>query len=99
MTPNLFSFFHQKILDLHETFSQRISQGRRVPAVVRRLIDEIFVSPVISNVLLGKRWDLPFNTVKGGILKLEKMGILTEVSGKRRNKLYASKELLDILIK
>lgn len=89
----------QKILDLHETFSQRINQRRKSSDIVHRLIDEIFVSPVISNALLSKKWDLPFNSVKGGILKLEKMGILTEVSGKRRNKLYASKELLNILIK
>jgi Fic family protein len=89
----------QKILNLYEKFSQRISQGRKRSDIDRRLIDEIFVSPVISNALLSKKWGLPFNSVKGGILKLEKMGILTEVSGKRRNKLYASKELLDILIK
>ncbi len=46
-----------------------------------------------------RKWDVPFNTPKNGVLALEKLGILEEATGRRRNKLFASRTLLDILTK
>ncbi|MCL5021894.1 MAG: Fic family protein [Nitrospirae bacterium] len=89
----------KKILALHDEYSQRINKARRVPEIVHKLLDEIFTSPVVSISVLTRKWDASFNSLKGGVIKLQDLGILKEVTGKRRNKLFASQALLDILIK
>jgi len=89
----------RKILALHDEYSQRINKAKRIPEIVHKLLDEIFTSPVVSVSVLTKNWDVSFNTLKSGVIKLQDLGIVKEVTGKRRNKLFASQALLDILIK
>ena len=89
----------KRILELYEKYTNLINKTARVSEIVHKLLDEIFISPVVATSTLSKKWGVQFNSVKKGIMQMKKLGILHEITGKQRNKLYASKELLSIILK
>jgi len=89
----------KNILDLYDKYMQIINKAKRVPDITHRLLEETFTSPLISISRLSKQWRASFNSVKTGVLRMESLGILQEITGKRRNKLYTSNELLKLIIK
>lgn len=89
----------KRILELYGKYTNLINKTARVSEIVHKLLDEMFISPVVATSTLSKKWGVQFNSVKKGVMQMEKLGILQELTGKQRNKLYASKELLDILLK
>ncbi|MBI4683986.1 MAG: Fic family protein [Nitrospirae bacterium] len=87
----------KKILTLHAEYQTLLEETRKVPESAHRLIDEIFVNPVISISGVSKKWKISFNSVKTGVLRLVSIGILHELSGKKRNKLFIAPKLLKLL--
>ncbi|MBW2001120.1 MAG: Fic family protein [Deltaproteobacteria bacterium] len=87
----------KKIIELHEEYRCRLETTKKIPEASYRLIEEIFVSPVLSITGLSKKWNMPFNSVKTGVLRLVKIGILREATGRKRNKLYAASDLIKLL--
>ena len=87
----------KKIIDLHTEYQNKLEKTKKIPESAHRLIDEIFLNPVISISELSKKWNLQFNTVKRGVQRLAKIGILQEVDGKKRNKLFIASELMQLL--
>jgi Fic family protein len=61
------------------------------------LINEIFSNPVISISGLSKKWKVPYNSIKTGVERLVKIGILREETSRRRNKLFLAPRLMDLL--
>jgi hypothetical protein len=55
-------------------------------------------SIVVSIAALSKQWNIAYTSVKHGVKNLERLKIISEVSGKQRNKLYVSDELLKIIL-
>jgi len=89
----------KKILDLHVKYQQRLNRTKYIPDTAYRLINEIFSYPVISISRLSKKWKLPFNSIKTGIIRLIKIGILREAPlNTKRNKLFIAPELMDLLV-
>lgn len=89
----------RRILDLHARYRHLVETGRKVPKSAHRLIDEIFIIPVVSIAALSRKWGIPFNSVKTGVLRLEKLGILRETTGRRKNRMFVATELMQILTK
>lgn len=87
----------EKIIELHAEYRLRLEATKKIPESAYRLIEEIFIGPVLSITGLSKKWNMPFNSVKTGVLRLVNIGILREATGKRRNKLYVASELIDLL--
>ena len=87
----------QKLLDLQSKY-RALTTVRRVPKVVNRLIDYLFASPVISTSALSKVWEVPFPTVQRGVNYLIEKGVLREITGGRRNRLFAAHEISDIIM-
>jgi len=87
----------KKILALHAEYQNKLEKTKKIPESAHRLIDEIFLNPVISISELSKKWNLQFNTVKRGVQRLAKIGILQEVDGRKRNKLFIAPELMNLL--
>lgn len=86
-----------KILRLHTEYQEILTGSKRVPESAHKLIDEIFINPVISISGLSKKWNMPFNSVKTGVLRLVEMGILHEATERKRNKLFIAKKLMNLL--
>lgn len=87
----------KKILDLHVEYQRTLEKTKKIPESAHRLIDEIFLNPVISISGLSKKWRMPFNSVKTGVLRLIEIGILKEVVGRKRNKLFTAPKLMELL--
>ena len=87
----------QKLLDLQEQY-KNVATGRQVPKSVIRLIDHLFTRPIISISELSKTWKMPFPTVQRGVNYLVEKGILKEITGGRRNRLYVADEILNVVM-
>ncbi|MDH5466524.1 MAG: Fic family protein [Candidatus Aminicenantes bacterium] len=87
----------KKLLELHTEYLHNLEQTQKIPDTARRLINEIFLNPVVSISQLSKKWKKPFNSVKVGVQRLLELGILEQIEGRRRNKLYVATKLMKLL--
>ncbi|MDI6734936.1 MAG: Fic family protein [bacterium] len=87
----------KKIIELNAEYKKRLEVTKKVPQTAQRLIDEIFLNPVISISAVSKKWKVPFMSVKRGVERLVEIEILKEVSGKERNRFFVADKLLKVL--
>jgi len=87
----------EAILGLHARFRGMLT-GKRISQATVRLVDRLFVNPVVSVKKLADEWNVHHATVQRAVTHLERLGVLREVTGRRRNRLYVASELLDVLI-
>ncbi len=87
----------QKLLDLQSKY-RKLATGQRVPKVVNHLIDYLFANPIISISALSKAWKITYSTVQRGVGYLIEKGILREITGQRRNRLFVADEILNIIM-
>ena len=87
----------QKLFALQNGYKE-IAVGQRVPKVVNPLIDYLFASPIISISALSKTWEITYSTVQRGVNHLIEKGILKEVTGGHRNRLFVAHEIYNIIM-
>jgi Fic family protein len=87
----------KKILTLYNEYKNMLEKTKKIPESSRKLIEEIFLNPLLSISGLSKKWDMPFNSVKTGVLRLVKIGILSELPGRKRDKLFVATKLMKLL--
>jgi Fic family protein len=87
----------KKILALHSEYQKMLKRMKKVPESAYRLMDEIFVNPIISISTLSKKWKLPYASVKVGVGRLVKVGILREQTGIKRGRLFLAPKLIELL--
>jgi len=59
----------------------------------------MFSLPIISNKEIMKKLDISFNSANRLIRSLTKLGLLNEITGFSRNRLFVLKEYLDLFNK
>jgi Fic family protein len=62
-----------------------------------QLIDELASNPYLTIKGAANKLKIAFTTVQRAIEKLEKKGIVTEVTGGRRDRVFCAKAILDVL--
>ena len=87
----------QKLIALQNRY-RALATGRKVPKVVNRLIDYLFANPYISVSQLSKAWGMAFPTVQRGVDYLVEKGILGEITGGRRNRLFVAHEIFNTIM-
>ena len=87
----------QKILTLREQYRELV-MGPRVPSVVNPLIEHLFSTPIISVSEISKEWKENFTTVQRSVNYLVEKGILREMTGQQRNRLFIADEILNIIM-
>lgn len=87
----------KRILELNADYHNQIAQAKSVPETARRIVDEVFANPFVSITVLSKKWELSFNSVKNGVTRLVELGILEELPGRQRNRLFVAKKLMELL--
>lgn len=88
----------QKILRLRTEVEQKIlTLGKRVPNA-RAALDVLYCQPFISAVDLELALKISTPTANALIRDLEKLGILTEMTGQLRGRTYAFKPYLNIFL-
>jgi Fic family protein len=85
-----------KIIVLYNELKIKINSINSVYAI--NLLDVIFTNPIISFASVKKRLKTKsYQTIYNLLTKFVKIGILKEVSGKKRNRIYVFQQLLNIL--
>jgi Fic family protein len=72
-------------------------QTARTSALVPRLIDFLLFSPVLTAPFLAKHFKITQRAAQLNIDKLIAKGILKEVTGQQRNRMYVAEEIISIL--
>lgn len=62
-----------------------------------RLIDQLAANPFITTIQAADAMKVSFATMQRAIDRLEKLHIVREVSGSKRNRVYCAKDILEIL--
>jgi Fic family protein len=74
-----------------------IREQGRVAATLSQLHDALLHRPIATAGWLQRHTGLAPATIQSGLQKLEKLGVLQELTGKQRNRIYAYGEYLGIL--
>jgi Fic family protein len=72
-------------------------QSARSSATLLRLLELVFVNPYVTIPLIAKKLGITFPTAQRAIDGLVQAGILEEISGRQRNRVYMAGELLRLL--
>jgi Fic family protein len=85
-----------KILDLQKKYRQQL-QKESVSMPVFQLLDMLFLNPFVSLPGISDYLKITWPTAKASVERLVKLGILKEVSGRKRSRIYCAEKLLNIL--
>jgi Fic family protein len=86
----------RRMLALHEEYRQRLLQSKAPPSV-QRLVEQLFASPATTVARAAMMLDLTPMTATRAIQVLVQHGILREVTGRRRDRLYLADEIVDAI--
>lgn len=86
----------KQIQDLQTEWREKL-QRARVSGLVLGIIDALFEQPVTSANDIMKRFQVTHQAAMKALLRLEKMKILREVTGKARNRLYLAADIFRIV--
>ncbi|CAN5165223.1 Fic family protein [soil metagenome] len=65
--------------------------------IPNQLIDRLASNPFITTNQAAESFEVSYTTMQRAIEKLAKLGIIKEISGSKRNRIYCAKEILAIL--
>jgi len=85
------------ILDLNDEIQNMVRTAGNAPRHTLRIVDRLFRNPVVVVSNLAKELGLKYPSVQRGIDFLQALGVLEEVTGQRRNRLYRSPRMINIL--
>lgn len=87
----------RRIITLMESDRRKIEQIGRPAASALRVHQYVQIHPILSIASAAEKVGVSFPTAAAAVDHLSRLGILREISGKRRNRLFAYGEYLDIL--
>ena len=83
----------EAILALYEQRRHELSEAKRVPRAAAGLLDAFFASPMLSIPQYCARAGESFPVVSKGIEFWQKRGLVTEITGNQRNRIFAAREI------
>lgn len=72
-------------------------QTARTSALLLKLVDELFRNPFVNLASVRRLLDVQAQSAQNNIDQLIHRGILTEITGQKRNRIYAGRQVLRIL--
>lgn len=87
----------RRILTLMESDRRKIEQIGRPATSALRVHQYVQIHPILSIASAAEKVGISFPTAAAAVDHLSRLGILREISGKRRNRLFAYGAYLDIL--
>jgi Fic family protein len=82
--------------DLQGAWRERL-QEERAPGWYLGLIDKLFEQPVLSSGDVQEHFDVTHPTAMSALRRFEEMGILREMTGRQRSRVYAAEAVFDLL--
>lgn len=88
----------RQLMDLQQEYHKIVHITKR-SALQIRLVDLLVERPVITTVFVSKHFNVTYPTAKNNIARLIRVGILREVPGARRHRIYIAEKVLEIINK
>ena len=85
-----------RLLDLREDYRTRVQAARRSVLLVS-LIDELFASPYLTVPIAAGRLNVTQRSASLNISKLVDLGILVEITGRQRYRVFEAREVVQML--
>jgi len=85
----------KSLMDLHERYLGIALQARSAAAA--RLVDLLFRRPFVTSAIVKQELGSSDSTTRLLLERLLKAGVLTEITGQRRNRVFAAKEIIAAL--
>jgi Fic family protein len=86
-----------EILRLFDTDRKRIASLKQQANAPLRVHEVLQKKPIVSIGTVGEELSMSIPTVTNGMRRLEKMGIIREITGGKRNRYYMYQQYVDIL--
>ncbi len=86
----------ERLGQLRSAYRERLRTERAAGRLLQTL-DVLFERPILNIRQLEAALDVPYRTAQRYIERLEEIGILREVTGQARNRLYRADEIMDNL--
>ncbi|MCL4782742.1 MAG: Fic family protein [Bryobacterales bacterium] len=87
----------RRIVALMEADRRKVEQVGRASATLLRVHHSIQTHPIASIAAIAGNVGVSFPTAAAAVEQLSRLGILREISGKRRNRLFVYQEYVDVL--
>lgn len=87
-----------ELLGLQTTLRERVQKISN-SATMLKLIDLLFEHPAVTNRGVSKALGVSFPAIQNNLDKLVRNGILSEATGKSRNRIYIAQEIIDVIEK
>ncbi|MBD3278239.1 MAG: Fic family protein [Candidatus Aegiribacteria sp.] len=85
-----------RLLDLWQGYRDRLQEAR-ASALLLQLVDYLFEFPAVTNPMATKKLGVTPRSTQLNIDKLIASGILEEITGQKRNRMYVAKEIINII--
>jgi Fic family protein len=83
----------ERLLAMRRTYIDRLNSRHARPTTIR-LVDHLFENPYVQTRSLSNRLNVSFAATQMAIDQLVEMGLLQEVTGQKRNRVYLAVEVL-----
>ena len=87
----------RRMLNMREEHRQLISQHARGSTQGLILLDHLYQNPIVSVQEVRNRLDISYPTANSTIAGLADLGLLEEITGQTRNRIFAYRPYLDLL--
>ena len=87
----------QRLIQLFSRDETHIQQGTNAPASALRVHQAIREHPIVTIQSVRERTGLSFHAASSGMAILEQLGIVRELTGQRRNRVFGYQQYIDIL--
>ena len=84
------------LLDLWQTYRDKCTEARS-SALVLGMVDSLFAAPVLTIPGAAERLGVSWATASQSVHKLVDAGILAEVTGRQRHRVFSAVEIVDII--
>lgn len=89
----------QKIIDFRQACEKKIITLGRRAKIADELLLFLFSQPIVSSKTVMKRFNVTFNTANSLLSSFEKLGLLKEITGFSRNRLFRLEEYVNFFRK
>jgi len=86
----------RQLMDLHHSYHQT-SREKRLAPTAGQLVELIFMKPVLNARVVQESLNVTYPGAQKAISALVEQGILSEITGGKRNRAYAAREILKVL--
>ena len=84
-----------KLMALWQDYRKRL-QTARVSILAQNLVDQLFHQPAMSVGLAQQLLGVGFLSAQNNVMRLVKLGILKEMTGRKRNRIFIAPEILQL---